>query len=136
MSNTALSFNAAKALQIAELRDRRFKEVYDKILLRCLKQVHECCESQRSTLFRIPENLGADIQHYRVEDVINYLVVALRDDRGFIVYKVNENTLYVRWSGAVTTPVETKKTTTRQPSLPSREDSAEIDRLISQLKKK
>lgn len=149
--HAGLRFDAEMANRIAMLRDRRLQEVFDKILLRCLKEIQECCVKQKSTIFEIPRFLTADLQPYEQDEVMEYLTVALRDDRGFRVVKVDEARLYIRWAPleseeAVSTPKKPKPKrppTPKQPrahrsadsrmTLPSRADLADIDALIAKL---
>jgi len=157
--HVGLNFNADTALKIGELRDRRYKDTYDKILLRCLKQIQVgrphtpfgngthhwaqgCCSEQKSIIFEVPPMLSADLQPYDTAEVLEYLVVALRDDRKFRVVKVDERRLYIRWAPLPEkrppTPKHPRTAVARdriaaKAELPTHDDLREIDRLIAEL---
>lgn len=92
-----LDFDADMAATVGMMRDRKMQDVFDKILHRCLIQIQRVCETQISTVYIVPEALSTEFQPYNLDDVVAYLIVALRDDRGFRVEQVNRNTLYIRW---------------------------------------
>jgi len=72
-----------------QMRDRRFKDTFDKILLRCVKQIQDDVQMQRkSSVFVVPDSLHGDLTPYNVRDVMEYLLVALREDRGYTVVQV------------------------------------------------
>lgn len=92
-----LRFDAKTAQFISYQRDKRFRDVYDKILLRCLKQIQQDCVSYKSMIFQVPSTLATELLPYEVDEVMRYLVVALGEDRHFTVMRLNDDTLYVRW---------------------------------------
>jgi hypothetical protein len=97
--HVGVRFDARSAQLVQSLRDRRFRDVFDKMLLRCTKQIQNDVQmSKDSSVFVVPEFLHGDLTPYNVADIISYLTVALRDDRGYTVIQINANTLYIRWS--------------------------------------
>lgn len=136
-----LSFSADKAVLIGELRDRRYKDVYQKILNRCLKQVQSCCTTMRSTMFVVPDRLCGDMQPYNMNDVMGYLMVALRDDRHYKVMRVNHNTLYISWSNGgaraktsrVTAGATSSDTETASAVVNPNKELAEVNKLLADI---
>jgi len=95
-----LSFNAQHAIAIRTASDMRFMRVFNQILVRCLTAILQAAPRQNSIVFRVPTSLAADVTPYNVEDAVRYLLVALRDDRGFVVMwdgNVSNPVLYIRW---------------------------------------
>lgn len=96
-----LRYSAMDAVRTAETRELRRKEVYDKILLRCLAQIdskaNEMSEDNKSLIFTVPEHVSSVLMNYDPATALEYLFVALRDDRGFTVRRVDARRLYVRW---------------------------------------
>lgn len=98
MSEASLRYDAREAVRQVAQRERRVKDTYDRILHRCLKQVSETANAcKRSTMFRLPQTCGADCTPLNAKLLMDYLIVALRDDRGFIVVPWDAHRLYVRW---------------------------------------
>jgi hypothetical protein len=91
-------FDAKMARYIGYQRDKRFRDVYERILLRCLKQVQEECMTRKSTIFTIPEQMSSELLPYSVDEVAQYLLVALGEDRRFTVVRMGEEKLYIRWT--------------------------------------
>jgi hypothetical protein len=97
--HVGLRFDAKSAQLCQTLRDRRCQDLFDKILLRCVKQIQDDVQlNHKSTIFVIPDSLHGDFTPFQVKDVMEYLLVALREDRQFTVVQVNANTIYIRWS--------------------------------------
>lgn len=113
--HVGLRFDAEKARNVGLLRDQRYRETYDKILLRCLKQIQQECASRKSTIYVVPERLAAHLQPYQVDEVMRYLIVAMGVDRGFTVVKVNENSLYIRWTPPTPPRAKVPDTSVIQP---------------------
>ena len=97
-TSAGLGFDASMARNIGDMRDRRFTDTYDKILMRCLKQIEVECVTKKSTIFVVPSRLCTELLAYRAEDVVEYLVIALGKDRDYTVIKVCGDTIYIRWT--------------------------------------
>lgn len=91
-------FDAKMARYIGHQRDKRYRDVYDRILLMCLKQVQDECLTKKSTIFTIPAQMSTELLPYSVEEVAQYLLVALGEDRRFTVVRVDDEKLYIRWT--------------------------------------
>lgn len=111
-------FDARLAQLVGAQRARRYKETFDKILLRCTKQIQDAVDRSRaSTIFVIPDTLYCDVTPYEISDVMRYLLTALRTDRGYTALQVNANSIYIRWSRPMppmpeTPPIEFEDYTT------------------------
>jgi hypothetical protein len=97
--HVGMRFDARDAQLVTDMRARRFQDTFDKLLLRCTKQIQDSVHAGRaSCIFVIPDTLYGDITEYAVRDVMAYMLIALRVDRGYTVVQVNYNTMYIRWS--------------------------------------
>lgn len=52
---------ALRAQQIADLRERRHQEAYDRVLRRCLEQIREECQLKPATIFIVPSAQSLEV---------------------------------------------------------------------------
>ena len=94
----SLDFSARDALMKAHLRDSRLKATFNKVLQRILAQIEQVCDTQNSLVYEVPTTVIGEVMPYDVEDMIDYLITALKEDRQFIVIRCpDSNKLYVKW---------------------------------------
>lgn len=88
---------AMRAQQIADMRERRHQQTYDRVLRRCLEQIRDECQQKPATIFVVPSAQSLEVMPYFLDNCVNYLIVALRRDHHFQVIRVNRHSLYIRW---------------------------------------
>jgi hypothetical protein len=88
---------AEKAQEISSLREMRHQEAYDKVLRRCLEHITETCPYKPATVYVVPKQLSLEVIPYFLDNLVNYLIVALRRDYNYQVIRVTRHALYIRW---------------------------------------
>ncbi len=98
IGHVSLSYSANNAVVDGQIRERQKKEVYDAILLMCLRQIRSAATTScKSVVFNVPRKMTGHVMTYDIKTAVEYLIVALREDKGFYVRKTSSTQLYIRW---------------------------------------
>jgi hypothetical protein len=96
-----MDYSATDAVLDGSVREINKRDVYDSILLSCLRKIRTAStddQACKSLIFTVPQFVPGHIMTYDIEGAVEYLFVALRDDKEFHVRKMDDPAkLYIRW---------------------------------------
>lgn len=94
-------YNAGMAVMQSINREMRYKEIYDRIVSRCVEKISETASQtrKRSIIYQVPARMDLDCMNYNIDAAIEYVMTKLRDDMHFIVKLVDpaNRKIYVAW---------------------------------------
>lgn len=98
LGHVSLDYNAEEAVLDTMKQSSSREPVYKDILMQCLRQIKGVAEAGHiSTTFTVPSYVTGTVITYKIADAIDYLEVALCEDRKFEVRRIGDTMLYIRW---------------------------------------